>query len=351
VFWALLAIAIVALARSVWLSCQRGELRERVGQLCADALLMGGFGLMAVRSVRNLEPFVLLAPPVLGYHLTLWRRPADERSGSGDRAFRWTFYALCIVLTLRHVCGPGFGLGVSEEKLPVRACNYLETAPLKGRLYNVYEWGGYLIWRFWPERKVFMDGRCDVYGDELIREAVAVARGDKGWEEILKRHSVEAVLIRWRSRDSRHFFRSGRWHCIHWDDTAMIAVCDEVRNAVPSGLQYFDLSNPAVFDERIEGSAPEAVLAEVDRVLARQPDCSTALAFRARCLLRIARKDPGAGQRLLEEALRVAKQAVTLGKMTPDPWRAMGECYQALGRHDDARRALLRAQSLEKRPE
>ena len=35
---------------------------------------------------------------------------------------------------------------------------------------NHYNWGGYFIWKLYPQYRVFMDGRADVYGDALMTE-------------------------------------------------------------------------------------------------------------------------------------------------------------------------------------
>ena len=35
---------------------------------------------------------------------------------------------------------------------------------------NHYNWGGYFIWKLYPQYRVFMDGRADVYGDALMTD-------------------------------------------------------------------------------------------------------------------------------------------------------------------------------------
>jgi hypothetical protein len=57
---------------------------------------------------------------------------------------------------------------VSTE-LPVDAVNYLRRNPLPGPLYNNLNWGGFLIW-YMPQFPVAIDGRNDLYGDDLDRK-------------------------------------------------------------------------------------------------------------------------------------------------------------------------------------
>jgi hypothetical protein len=49
-----------------------------------------------------------------------------------------------------------------DRSYPAGAVRYLRRRPGLGNMYNRDEWGGYLIWAM-PERKVFIDGRNDIY--------------------------------------------------------------------------------------------------------------------------------------------------------------------------------------------
>jgi hypothetical protein len=51
---------------------------------------------------------------------------------------------------------------------PVDAVNFLRQNPLPGPLYNNLDWGGFLIW-YMPQYPVAIDGRNDLYGDDLDR--------------------------------------------------------------------------------------------------------------------------------------------------------------------------------------
>lgn len=49
---------------------------------------------------------------------------------------------------------------------PVNAINFLRSQPFFGPLYNNLNWGGFLMW-YLPELPVSIDGRNDLYGDEI----------------------------------------------------------------------------------------------------------------------------------------------------------------------------------------
>lgn len=358
IFWAMALVGTLIMARSVVACANRGRLRDEIGELVTDLLLMGGFILLAVQAVRHMAWFLLLAPSVLGYHLAVSRRsaPLVRGSASDERKERHLYpYVACL---LAFVCGlwpllsdglPEFG--PSEVVVPIKACDYMAAEGLHYRGYNSYEWGGYLIWRFWPQRRVFIDGRCLVYGDEIIGQALDVEDAEEGWEGILDDWGVQMLLVRYRKKDSAHLFSEGRWRCVYWDDVAVIGLRDDVFEMRAPGLAQFPLTNPVLFDQTIESAPAGDILTELDAVLTRDPECWTALSFRARCLLRLAAERQEARAALLKSALRSAQRAVALQEEHYEPWRALAEVAAALGDEQLAARATRRAEKLKPRGE
>lgn len=59
----------------------------------------------------------------------------------------------------------GLDRAISND-FPVNAINFLRRNPMPGPLYNNLNWGGFLMW-YLPELPVSIDGRNDLYGDQL----------------------------------------------------------------------------------------------------------------------------------------------------------------------------------------
>lgn len=53
-----------------------------------------------------------------------------------------------------------------SNRFPVNAANFLRQNPSPGPLYNSMNWGGFLTW-YLPDYPVAIDGRTDLYGDEM----------------------------------------------------------------------------------------------------------------------------------------------------------------------------------------
>ncbi len=355
IFWSCLILGALIMARSLAFCAGRARLRNAAGEFVTDALLMGGFALLALRAVRHMEWFLLLVPSVLGYHLdaSRWLAPKAQEGGGAARKRDGFVYAcaaslLAIVCAARPFIISGWPvIGPSQLVLPVKACDYIEQKGLWYRPYNSYEWGGYFIWRFWPRNRVFIDGRCDVYGDDIIGQAFDVEGGEKGWEDILDRWGVEMLLVRYRTNEPTHLFAGDHWRCVYWDDIAVVGLREDV--LARRRLDEFPLSNPLLFDANLARLPAADILAEVEAVLRRDPECWTALAYRARCLVKLAEERPDERRTLLASALRSAQEAVRLQDGDRDPWRALAEAAAAVGDQRTAARAQRKADRLEER--
>jgi hypothetical protein len=82
-----------------------------------------------------------------------------------------------------------------NDKLPVKAVDFIIQNQIKGNVFNAYDYGGYLISRFYPERLVFIDGRLDMYGDDFMSDYIEISEGKPKWEELFNKFKIDYVII------------------------------------------------------------------------------------------------------------------------------------------------------------
>ncbi len=179
--WLLAGFTLVAVIPALILG--RHRLRT------ADALLLIGLSVMAWQAIR----FLLIVGPIAGAVAGVVLSARIAESGWGRRAApilaslseprdgrRGRLHLLA--LSLLAVLGIGIALvRVSPAAqaleiargLPAEAVRWMDAHDPGTRIFNKYEWGGY-IGQHRPHRLVFMDGRADVYGDALLSEYVAI---------------------------------------------------------------------------------------------------------------------------------------------------------------------------------
>lgn len=208
-----------------------GASRRRIH--LTDFLLAAGFTYLALLAWRNLALFALALPMVITRHAADPLAELGEQVGfhgaSMDRPVgpqAWLNAVLLAMLALAAVAraGVAFPLETNREAwrqtLPVDAVSYLKTNPQPGRLFNSYNWGAYLIWEL-PEQPVFIDGRTDLYNDDVIGQWLQVVRGEPGWQETLNHWDVHLVLVE-PSLPLNTLLPDNGWMEIYRDEVAVI---------------------------------------------------------------------------------------------------------------------------------
>jgi hypothetical protein len=87
-------------------------------------------------------------------------------------------------------------------------------------LFNSYNWGGYLLWEL-PQYPVFIDGRTDLYNDEVINQWLKVVRAEPGWQKILDQWGVRLVLLEPGTPILGPLQDAG-WQLLYKDKTAIV---------------------------------------------------------------------------------------------------------------------------------
>lgn len=168
-----------------------------------DLTIVALFTYLSLLAVRNIPIFALLTAPIIVRYgsaaVTSWRGDGRVRRApqGGVPALNWLVLALLLVVSLGRVVlvAAEAGQAATEpEGLPVGAVAYLQEEAPEGRLFNDYNWGGYLIWRL-PQYPVFVDGRTDLYDDALLNDYLAIYQVAPGWETKLEEYEVDLALI------------------------------------------------------------------------------------------------------------------------------------------------------------
>jgi hypothetical protein len=84
-----------------------------------------------------------------------------------------------------------FGIGVSAH-FPSELVGYLRT--LEGNLFNSPDLGGYLTWQMYPDKKVAIDGRWEVYGASLPG-LLRAYRSPTAFARLAEKYDISAVVL------------------------------------------------------------------------------------------------------------------------------------------------------------
>ena len=242
------------------------------------------FGYIALRYIRNSNLFCAFMPLLIAPEIAGWPRKARGvllAGGLGSALFVLTYY---------YPFERGFGVA---SYFPDRVATFVESHDLRGNMLNSYGFGGYLIWRLYPERLVFIDGRNEVFVD-LMQRLTAARDDSRAWNALLRDHGVEYAILEYVDDLDRvttiggdgtttttlapmtatRFPRS-RWALVYFDDDGMVFVRRggmnerlarlEYRHVYPEGRGYQRFLVESGREPRNE------VIAELRRKLAEDP--------------------------------------------------------------------------------
>jgi hypothetical protein len=80
-------------------------------------------------------------------------------------------------------------------QFPALACDTLGERLQGRRVLSTDQWGDYLIYRFYPNTSVFIDGRSDFYDPAVRDDYVNLLSAYWGWSQLLDKYSFDSALI------------------------------------------------------------------------------------------------------------------------------------------------------------
>ena len=193
-------------------------------------LLLAGFGFMSLLAARNAHLVGLVLPFVLsnaGKGITPSGALATLEAAMMKMESEVRGTALPIVLTLLVsavlLMGPWQSFNRFESRVfPVDAVRWLEMHPQTGRMFNAFDWGGYILLHLWPEQKTFIESHTDVTGEVTQKYETIITLQD-GWQGILEQYDIKWAILPpdWPLADK---LKAQGWETVYQDPTAVILV-------------------------------------------------------------------------------------------------------------------------------
>ena len=278
-------MAVILLA----LLAMRSVLRKESGAT-GRVLLVILTGGLAMTSARHIGIFFALLPVMVAPGIL--RGSGERWAGAAAGTFALVTAGLMVVFP---PAGARSGPGLMEGRFPVGAAAFVESHLPDARMYNDVAFGGYLIWRGYPQRRVFIDGRNEVHA-ALLRELSEALDDGRRWETLLAKYGVDAAMVSYRpepvavrkagddalslSTFSELHFPRPAWALVYWDDVAMVFVRRDGAGSELAARYEYRWVRPEAWRQKtptvgLEGMGPESA-AEVERRLAEDPECRLA---------------------------------------------------------------------------
>jgi hypothetical protein len=224
------AMLLLAVAAAFW------ALRQGRYAAAINVVLWAHLALVSARNIPifNLvaaAPVACLLSDALGRARTvrLLRKPAELVSEIVrefkplERLERWYLLAAAGAFALAFCFAsnqPGFDARFNPKYFPYSVMSTLRQAGIE-RLFTSDQWSDYLIYEFYPSRRVFMDGRSDFYGTDFVTTYQHIAGARYDWRQDLDRYGIDGVMLGADAPLATVLKESPRWKLL-FDDGKVI---------------------------------------------------------------------------------------------------------------------------------
>ncbi len=171
----------------------------------AELLLLFILAAMSLLAARNIAQFALIGAIVLANHSHAVLEPLLRDLPKGKQIperFAKTINMILLLLAavlagikIASVSTVEINQQAIDDRHPTRAVVYLQDHHPEGPLFNSYNWGGYVVWALYPDYLSFVDGRTDLFDDEILNEYLQLWRADQDWEAVLERWDIHLTML------------------------------------------------------------------------------------------------------------------------------------------------------------
>ncbi len=214
----------------------------------ASVVIAFAFIALAGMARRNVGLLGIGVLPLVAEALSPLARRANMRPRL-RRVLDATVVALCALLVARIVSNRfyvdarlsrSFGLGVSAQLFPSAAVDFLGAAAPPAPFFNADTLGGLVLWRTYPPRRVFIDGRLQVYPGSVFREYVEAVDDPTTFAALAARYGFGAAIVYHTTAGQMELAaaiaRLPGWRLAFLDPASAVLVADGQPAGRPGGL-------------------------------------------------------------------------------------------------------------------
>jgi hypothetical protein len=203
-------------------------------------LMVAAWTAMGLVSARNIPLYAIVTAPILASAFASLVRESrmlqgvvafDDRISVVETRLHAGLWPLLIVGVLILAYYSRFGLEslgarnrFSPEVFPVQAIDWMKAEQVSGPGFNYFPWGGYILYRTWPDQRVFIDGQTDFYGEDLTRQYETVLTQNTGWRQVLADYRVRWVLMPVNADLVKALKSEDGWRIRYQDPIAVVLV-------------------------------------------------------------------------------------------------------------------------------
>ena len=122
-----------------------------------------------------------------------------------------------------------FGLSIPNGS--IKGVEFIKEHNISGPVFNNFNVGSLLIWKLYPEQKVFVDGRPEAYSKELFEEIYKPMQEDPiSWQKYSELYKINYVFMDrgditdWGRKFLYYISQNPDWPLVYLDGSTAIFI-------------------------------------------------------------------------------------------------------------------------------
>lgn len=147
-------------------------------------------------------------------------------------------FLLCIFVTFSIISHWQFlrknFFTIAPFSFPVNSAEYLRNFSVPGNMFNADRHGGYLIWKFYPEKKVFLDTRLTLRSQEFFAEYLSILKHPEVFfPGVCKKYDITHVILPQCGTDlyfrlTKYLYENPEWNLVSTDGSESLFILDSL---------------------------------------------------------------------------------------------------------------------------
>ncbi|HPW34339.1 MAG TPA: hypothetical protein PK367_01090, partial [Candidatus Paceibacterota bacterium] len=243
-------------------------------------LLVTAF-ILPLISVRHVGFFPILTFPLLTDSLDyfLVKKLAEKKYFNLIKIGIFVFGLALLVVGLWKIPSTP----ISEKSLPERAGNFISENKIQGPIFNTISHGSYLIWKIWPQEKVFIDGRSEVYPLEIWSDYKKIMEVGDEWKGLFNKYNFQIAILSSNVPIKEDSFvqtdiilayklvTEMGFKLIFWDDSTIILIKDIPANKKIISEYGYKIIGPYLAPQQIPLNQSKDAAREIKRAMEMAP--------------------------------------------------------------------------------
>lgn len=199
------------------------------------------FGVVGFMALRNFSLLGFFALPLLAWAFfgvfSQRKGEVNMAKESGAGALFFALVVLGIYINWQFVSAHGGNFGIGLAPGVQKASEFFKEEKISGPIFNNYDIGGYLVWNLFPQEKVFVDNRPEVYPDSFFSDVYKPMQQDPAYfEKVDSQFNFNAIffyrhdITPWAQAFFTSIQDNENWTKVFEDDYAIIYLKNNEKN-------------------------------------------------------------------------------------------------------------------------